>query len=84
MGLKIGFGSTPQGLKRDLEVIPKVDESLYGATKAGYWLQDVYRKVYIIMNKKKINRRRCKNPKLAIFAKNGFFAGNPPNQLKMT
>ena len=33
-GLNIGFESTPKGLKMDLEVIPKLDESFNRFNKA--------------------------------------------------
>ena len=38
MGLNIGFGSTPKGLKIDFEIIPEVEKSLIGSIKSAYWM----------------------------------------------
>ena len=38
MGLNICFGSTPKGLKMDLEIIHKVEKSLIGSIKSAYWM----------------------------------------------
>ena len=42
LGLNIGFGSTPKGLRMDLENIPKVEESLKWFDEGWKLLKDAH------------------------------------------
>ena len=47
MGFKIGFGSTPTGLKIGLEVLPVVENSIICLIEAVSWLEFCFNKFYL-------------------------------------